>query len=686
MASSNPENMDDEDIEISIHENEPDERVSKTSSFESLFNYYFKLGSGSKKNYAMELMHHELWLSNIYNHKWEGIKIFYTSLQIGSYKIKNNEPIFITNSIIILRAPCATYSRNMRTMFLMRECLEKIILYHNSEDAMLFIQPNSQTCEIICKDLQIKHKSKPIYLDPTSNDHTKKFITISFCNAPETFADVLHNFFGLITCEIGADEARKLFNKCSQTLGQAKCQKKLDYCKNFDVSDSDFERKIYIEVPLTEPLLKFKLGAASKTIPEIHQIYKSCILDGGQEARFTKINIGTFKFTSDYLNEINLRNPNGFVFLRPDVIYFNAPHLTNHSQKSTIFILAEEVLKVETYTETFTSPPWIEHSLEEGDRIHVILTLKPKLIARVKEDLNLNAKSRGVFFDVLSNEDVGYHKIVFYMEERFQRNRQSIKFVEDFFQSNFDNVVEILDDYKGSKYVTSLIRSLSSQNYEEINELKHFILGSSSSKEPEIQSVHQHIIDKPFQYVNIESLTFGPNVVDFKKRLSFTDDCIYFTFPRKMKPKEKILIVIFYNEITKMQAYEDCNNVCLFLTLLPQTLCRICGDLEIQRTPYSIMETTMILSIRSSSIIPSLTRMKELFRTKGNKIIIDISFEACKSLEDSLLQQKWIKVENKPCHGRCKIFGLRDAPCTYATEKADQQEQQIDLCCCCTIL
>ena len=648
----NPWNSDDEANEHSNSDDEPDARVSEKSSYESLLKFYFKLGSGSSRIYAIDLMHNDLQLAISYGGKWEGIKVFYTSLQVGSYKIRNNEPISITKSAIILRAPCATYSRNMRTLFLMQECLEKIIVYFDSEQPMLFIKPNYVTCEMICKDLQMNHKSKRILLDSTSIDHTKKFITICLSKAPETLMEVLWNYYGSLTCEIGAKEAKELFDKCSQTNEQAKFQKGLDKCKNFDDSDSDFGSKISFQVPLIEPYLKFKLGERSKTIPELHKICQSCILDEGQSARFTNINIGTFEFSNDYLSKIEWNNPSGRVFLRPDVIYFNAPHLMNHSRRFTILILPEEVLKVETYTENITNPPWMEDPPRhlEGDRIHVFLTLKTQACARLREDLNLNAKSRGVFFDAMSTENVGYHKISLYFEQRFQISRQSIKFVEDFFQSQFKNVMEILDKSKGRQNVNSKHQF---GTYDEIKELKYFNLGSGSSKEPQIQSMLQNIIHKPFQYESVESFAIESHVTKLATRLSFNDETIYFSVPPNLdKPKEKILIVIPYKEVTKIQAYEDKNTGCLFLTLTTLTFSRICDDLKIKcNNSNPLPETSLILTIRSNSRFPSLKRMRELLSTNGERVVTDLSFEGYKSMEDMLSQA--IKERRTDQRGEC---------------------------------
>ena len=559
-------------------------KVTKSSSLETLVKNFFKLGQGSMYNQPINAIHSNLQATMRYGGvKWIGFKVLPSFLQIGSYKVDTNEPMHFTKDAIFFRVPMVTYVKNIRTIILLPQDLEDITICIESDPALLFITPDSKTCEILCKDLKMKSDAKKIFLDKNASDHTMKCISIAISNIPETFIDVCYKFYGTIVQEIGLQEAEAQREKCAQTNTQAKFQKGLNKCLSFDKDDSDLGPKVSFQLQLDKPALKIRLGQSSKNIQELQKLSRKCLIDKGIGSIYSKIVIGNFHWDNKTLGKLHY--PQHKVFFKNEVIYFNSPCLTDPSTYFTIFILPSEVTKIETYVREKESigTCWDEDQPRPLDRekIFVFFTLCQNACRRIRQDLNFNAKFLGIHFDSASEENISFTKITMQFEEEFQKSRESPRFILKVLHENYPKVTKISETEVDDKMKNHFYNS----NYNALKILQNNNLGPGSIKHTKLQVFCREIFANQFHDEKADSICIGSYVVTTPTKLYLNKETLCFMAPVTDTSTQQYAIFVPYEEMTTVDVYETevngRNIAYLFITLMPSACERICEDLNL---------------------------------------------------------------------------------------------------------
>ena len=580
--SSSDDSQDDKDPEGTS------DRVTKSSSFESMLKYFFKLGQGSMYFKPISSIQNDLLLDITYGQSWTGAKAVSSSLQIGSYKVDTNEPIYFTDQAIFFRAPMVTYVRNLRTLILLPKYLEDITMCFDSDPALLFITPNANACKIICKDLNMKQDIRKIYLDNNAADHTMKCICMAIPNVPITLIEILYEYYGSIVKEISPQEARHLMEKCSQTNVQAKFQKCLNKCLFLeeDESDSDFASKLSFQLLLAKPILKIKMGETSGKIQALQKVYRKCLAEEGISAIYSEISIGTFNWNNETLGRHEY--PQNKVFFKRDVIYFNSPYLTDPSMFCTIFMLPSDVTKIEIYVEeklNDESSNWDEDYMPrswEEDIAFVFFTLTQNACRRIREDLHMNAKFLGIHFDSLSVDNISYTKIGMKFQQRFQDCQGSSRFILKFLQANYSKVSFVLSEIDAEKNIKD---HLNPSKYNTLKMLQNHKLGSASIKHTKIKGLYQEIFGTEFQSYLVDSMCIGSYAMHCSISLYMNKETFYFVAPMITDTSKGFAIFVPFEDIISADAYATevygRSMAYLFLKLNTSACERICNDLNL---------------------------------------------------------------------------------------------------------
>ena len=581
--SSSDDSQDDKDPDLGTSD-----RVTKSSSYESMLKYFFKLGQGSMYFKPISSIQNDLLLDITYGQSWTGAKAVLSSLQIGSYKVDTNEPIYFTDQAIFFRAPMVTYVRNLRTLILLPKYLEDITMCFDSDPALLFITPNANACKIICKDLNMKQDIKKIYLDKNAADDTMKCICMAIPNVPITLIEILYEYYGSVVKEICPQEARHLMEKCSQTNVQAKFQKSLNKCLLLeeDESDSDFASKLSFQLLLAKPILKIRMGETSGNIQALQKVYRKCLAEEGISAIYSEISIGTFKWNNETLGRHEY--PQNKVFFKRDVIYFNSPYLTDPSMFCTIFLLNSDVTKIEIYVKeklNDESANWDEDYLPrswEEDIAFVFFTLTQNACRRIREDLHMNAKFLGIHFDSSSVDDISYTKIGMQFQQRFQDCQESSRFILKFLQANYPKVTFVLSEIDADKKIKD---HLNPAKYNNLKMLQNHKLGSGSIKHTKIQGLYQQIFATEFQSNLVNSMCIGSYAMHCSITLYMNKETFYFVAPMITDTSKGFAIFVPFEDIISADVYATevygRSMAYLFLKLNTSACERICDDLNL---------------------------------------------------------------------------------------------------------
>ena len=615
--SSSDDSQDDKDPDLGISD-----RVTKSSSYESMLKYFFKLGQGSMYFKPISSIQNDLLLDITYGQSWTGAKAVSSSLQIGSYKVNTNEPIYFTSQAIFFRAPMVTYVRNMRTLILLPKHLEDITMCLESDPTLLFITPNANVCKIICKDLNLKSDAKRIFLDKNASDHTMKCICMAIPNVPITLIEILYEYYGSVVKEISPQEARHLMEKCSQTNVQAKFQKSLNKCLLLeeDESDSDFASKLSFQLLLAKPILKIRMGETSGKIQALQKVYRKCLAEEGIHAIYSEISIGTFNWNNETLGRHEY--PQNKVFFKRDVIYFNSPYLTNPSMFCTIFLLPSDVTKIEIYVKeklNDESANWDEDYLPrswEEDIAFVFFTLTQNACRRIREDLHMNAKFLGIHFDSCSVDDISYTKIGMKFQQRFQDCQGSSRFILKFLQANYPKVTFVLSEIDADKKIQD---HLNSAKYNNLKMLQNHKLGSGSIKHTKIEGLYQEIFGTEFQSDLVNSMCIGSYAMHCSIRLYMNKETFYFVAPMITDTSKGFAIFVPFEEISSADTYETDvygrSMAYLFLKLNTSACERICNDLNLNFKSKRIFFNSCANDVTMQRITMcfSNTKVKEAF-------------------------------------------------------------------------